>query len=358
MPTLGEVLVKALAPPQSSPKQPLLRNTYTPFGSHSNLWSLAEADFSSPRRELEELYVQGRDFENSLYAQGRNLEKSLSSPQDRKLFLPTRDIGGSLPNIHTPLAPPAKPLTLTGIQSIPEIISGMSDVITSVPKAVAEIGAALGTLGGRIASGLDWLERHFPQGPLDSYGRPVPRWNVQLYLLAREAYRGDYKARAVFLNEIGAEKQSTDDVLFIDRLLEPTFNPQRIDKRCDWEQKAPGPARQHLKDRLRSLKLHDQMDEKSRKKGEYTYEANRYELNRQIRTPSELANIEHSEDERILYERLQATLPKQQFMFCWYRSQNINYEEIATEMGIGISTVKTHARLAKNNPNLREMLGQ
>jgi hypothetical protein len=55
------------------------------------------------------------------------------------------------------------------------------------------------------------------QWPGDPYGELVPLWNVELYRLARAAYRGDYLARARFLNEIGAD-ESADNMLFIQDL--------------------------------------------------------------------------------------------------------------------------------------------
>jgi hypothetical protein len=274
----------------------------------------------------------------------------LWTPQEQKLFLPPQDIGGSLAKQLTPFEQVA--LLGKAVQGIPETISDLADAIQGVPKAVAELGAGLRTLGITIGRGLNWLDRHLPRGPLDPYGHPVPLWNVQLYLLAQRAYQGDYRARAVFLNEIEADS-SPDNILLVGPLLEPTFNPIRKDLRTCWEQEPPEQARRKLRDLLAGFGKRDGAEERSLKKGEYAYEHSR-----RILTPSEFADIEQYEDERILYEWLSAVLPEQQFMFCWYRSQGMKYKEIAAEMGIGLNTVKTYARLAKNNPNLRVVLGQ
>ncbi len=275
---------------------------------------------------------------------------SLWTPQEQELFLPAR----------TPPALPARPLSLPeqaalvgrAIQSIPETISHVADTIENIPRVIGEVGASFRVLGGDIIRGLDWLERHLPAGPLDPYGRPVPRWNVDLYRLAGRAYLGDWKARATFLNEIEADG-SPDNVLLIAPLLEPTFNPRRSDLRVRWEQETPEEARRRLRELLEGHKQRPPLDATDVKKGEYVYEHSRQAL-----VFDEPAGVIQQVDEQNFYEQLQSTLPEQQFMFCWLRSQGMKYEEIAAELGIGISSVKTHARQVKNNPNFREMLGQ
>lgn len=275
---------------------------------------------------------------------------SLWTPQEQELFLPAR----------TPPALPARPLSLPeqaalvgrAIQSIPETISRVADTIENIPRVIGEVGASFRVLGGSIIRGLDWLERHLPTGPLDPYGRPVPRWNVDLYRLAGRAYRGDWKARATFLNEIEAD-DSPDNVLLIEPLLEPTFNPRRNDLRVHWEQETPEEARKRLRKLLEGHKQRSPLDANDVKKGEYVYEHSRQAL-----VFDEQDGVIQQVDEQNFYGRLQSTLPEQQLMFCWLRSQGMKYEEIAAEMGIGISSVKTHARQVKNKPNFREMLGQ
>jgi len=228
----------------------------------------------------------------------------------------------------------------------------VADTIESIPRVIGEVGASFQVLGGSIIRGLDWLERHLPAGPLNPYGRPVPRWNVDLYRLAGQAYLGNWKAGATFLNEIGAD-DSPDNVLLIERLLEPTFTPRRSDLRVRWEQETPEEARRRLRELLKDHKRRRLLDAADVKKGEYVYEHSRQAL-----VFDEQAGVIQQVDEQNFYEQLQSALPEQQLMFCWLRSQGKKYEEIAAEMGIGISSVKTHARQVKNNPNFREMLGQ
>jgi DNA-directed RNA polymerase specialized sigma24 family protein len=189
---------------------------------------------------------------------------------------------------------------------------------------------------------------------LDPYGQPVPSWNVGLYMLARSAFQGDYVARAAFLDEIDAD-DPLDNVLLVEDLLEPTFGARRTDLRKRWEQETPEEARKQLRDLLQGHKKRAPLEAQEVSKGEYVYEHSRQIL---ISPELELAVIETREDERILLERLRDLLPEQQSMFCWYRSQGLGYEEIAAEMGISVSSVKTHARRAKDNPNLLDLLGR
>lgn len=320
MPSLLELLLKASAPtpPKKRPERPLANNRLPlggnpprpPEGTFDGLWTL----------------------------------------QERELFLPAR----------TSSAPPAQPLSLPeraaligrAIQSIPETISRVADTIENIPRVIGEVGESFRILGGSIIRGLDWLERHLPAGPLDPYGRPVPQRNVDLYLLAGRAYLGDWKARATFLNEIEADG-SPDNVLLIGPLLEPTFSPRRSDLRVRWEQETPEEARRRLRKLLEGHKQRSPLDAKEVREGEYVYEHSRQAL-----ALNEPERVIQQVDEQNLYEQLQSALPEQQLMFCWLRSQGMKYEEIAAEMGIGISSVKTHARQVKNNPNFREMLGQ
>jgi len=228
----------------------------------------------------------------------------------------------------------------------------VADTIENIPRVIGEVGASFRVLGGSIIRGLDWLERHLPTGPLDPYGRPVPQRNVDLYLLAGRAYLGDWKARATFLNEIEAG-DSPDNVLLIASLLEPTFDPRRSDLRVRWEQETPEEARRRLRELLEGHKQRSPLDTRTFSRGEYVYEHSRQAL-----VLDEPGVVIQQVDGQHLYEQLQSTLPEQQFMFCWLRGQGMKYEEIAAEMGIGISSVKTHARQVKNNPKFREMLGQ
>lgn len=320
MPSLLERLLRAPAstPPKNHPERPLANNRL-PLGEY--MPRPPEGTFNS-----------------------------LWTPQERELFLPAR----------TSSAPPAKPLSLPeqaaligrAIQSIPETISRVADTIENIPRVIGEVGESFRILGGSIIRGLDWLERHLPAGPLDPYGRPVPQRNADLYLLAGRAYLGDWQARATFLNEIEAD-DSPDNVLLIEPLLEPTFNPRRSDLRVRWEQETPEEARRRLRELLEGHKQRSPLDAKDVGTSEYVYEQSR-----KVITLDEQDHVIHQVDEQNFYEQLQSTLPEQQFMLCWLRGQGMKYKEIAAEMGISVSSVKTHARRVKNNPNFREMLGQ
>ena len=227
------------------------------------------------------------------------------------------------------------------------------DLLGGLSAALRPQLEKFGVFVGGLAAGLERaLKALRSTRPLDPYGNPVPLHNTWLYVLARRAYQGDYVARAAFLDEIDADG-SLDNVLLVEDLLEPTFGGRRTDLRKRWEQETPEEARKQLRELLKGHMKRAPLEAKELSKGEYAYEHSR-----QILTPSELAAIENKEDERILYEQLRDALPEQQFMFCWYRSQGLDYQEIAAEMGIGVSSVKTYARRAKANPNLLVLLGR
>jgi hypothetical protein len=122
-----------------------------------------------------------------------------------------------------------------------------------------------------LEGAFEWLRREIERWPQDPYGDPVPVWNVRLYRLAQAAYEGDYVAGARFLDEIEAD-DAPDNVLMIGELLKPTFDPQRLDRRVDWEQLDPAEARRWLKRRLDGLKLGTWKEEQERKIGERRYE--------------------------------------------------------------------------------------
>jgi hypothetical protein len=203
------------------------------------------------------------------------------------------------------------------------------------------------------------LRREMERRPRDPYGEPVPFWNVQLYRLAQAVYESDYVARARFLDEIEADG-SPDNVLMIGKLLKPTFDPERPDRRVDWEQMNPTAARRWLRRRLVGLKLGVWKEEQERKNGERLYEVERQVVEAITSDVPELEFVEFElrEDERALYEQLQGVLPERQYLFCLYRAQGLKYEEIAAKMGVALGTVKTHARLVKQNPIFLEILGR
>jgi DNA-directed RNA polymerase specialized sigma24 family protein len=78
-------------------------------------------------------------------------------------------------------------------------------------------------------------------------------------------------ARARFLDEIETDG-SPDNVLMIRELLKPTFDPERLDRRVDWEQMDLAGARHWLRRRLDGLKRSAWKEEQQRKNGEQPYE--------------------------------------------------------------------------------------
>ncbi len=133
-------------------------------------------------------------------------------------------------------------------------------------------------------------------------------------------------------------------------LLKPTFAPKRLDKREAWEQKSPGGAREWLRDRLDDIR-NDSEDE--HKKREVPYEEDSGLV---LGTPSAMAEFMRLEEERALRQKLRLTLPERQRQVLWSIVEGIPYEEIACRLGIGVSTVKTHAKRLRENPDLRNLL--
>jgi hypothetical protein len=224
------------------------------------------------------------------------------------------------------------------------------------PQRIGEwIKRVLRPFGKKI---IEWLHREIERWLRDPYGNFVPFWNVRLYWLAQSAYEGDYAARARFLDVIEADG-SPENVLMIEELLKPTFDPQRLDRRVDWEQRDPAGARRWLKQRLDGLKLSAWKKEQKRTNGEQPYEEESQVVEAITSDAPELEFVESErrEDERALYEHLWGVLPEQQYWFLWYRAQGLTYQEIAARMGIAPGTVKKYAYLLKRNPSFLKVLG-
>jgi hypothetical protein len=246
-------------------------------------------------------------------------------------------------------------------------LNAFTSPLSEVTRMFSAGFAMLALLNGELVKGvvcpsgkiIEWLRREIERWLRDPYGNFVPFWNVRLYRLAQAAYEGDYVARARFLNVIEAD-DSPDNVLRIEELLKPTFDPQRLDRRVDWEQMDPAGARRWLRRRLDGLNRSALNVEQVRKNGEQPYEEDSQQFVAITSDVPELEAVEFElrEDERTLDKQLRSVLPEQQYWFCWYRAQGLKYEEIAANMGIGLSTVKTHARLVKRNPGFLELLGR
>jgi hypothetical protein len=240
------------------------------------------------------------------------------------------------------------------------LFSRLGEFVLGYARLEQRIEEWIEGLGRTVVATLEQLRREMEQPPLDPYGDPVPDWNVPFYWLAEAAYAGgDYEYIALFLDEIEAE-DSADNVILIRKLLKPTFDPERLDRRVDWERMDPAAARSWLRERLEDLKLSAWKKEQGRKNSEQSYEVDRIIVNASPSNAPELEFVEFElrEDERALYEQLQSVLPEQQFLVCWYRAQGIKYKEIAARMNIALGTVKSHARVLKQNPRFREALGR
>ena len=120
-------------------------------------------------------------------------------------------------------------------------------------------------------------------------------------------------ARARFLNVIEAD-DSPDNVLRIEELLKPTFDPQRLDRRVDWEQMDPAGARRRLRRRLDGLNRSALNVEQVRKNGEQPYEEDSQQFVAITSDVPELEAVEFElrEDERTLDKQLRSVLPEQQ----------------------------------------------
>ena len=248
--------------------------------------------------------------------------------------------------------------TLESIVNAP-ILNGIKKFAAGYAGLAQRIGDLFEAWRPKLDGFSEWLRREIKQWPQDPYGDLVPFWNVRLYRLAQAAYEGDYVARARFLDEIEAN-DAPDNVLIIGELLKPTFDPERLDRRVDWEQMDPAEARRWLRRRLDGLKLGAWKEEQERKNGELRYEVERQVIKASSFDAPELEFVEFElrEDERALYDQLRGVLPEQQYWFCWYRTQGLKYEEIAAKMGLAVGTVKSHARLLKQNPSFLAVLGQ
>jgi DNA-directed RNA polymerase specialized sigma24 family protein len=204
-------------------------------------------------------------------------------------------------------------------------------------------------------------------------------WSVvRLLRLARQAYEascgvgdeGGYEACALFLDEIGADRNSGDNILSIKELLEPTFGPEepghrrRPDRRKDWWTDDFIEAKRWLKGRLR-----DRNDEsrelERRRKGElisYVEEdreegelSGKHELSRKQESQiveagfSEVLDFVLRESAR---QEIEEILSERQYQTLMLILEQYKYEEIAEMLRIRLNTVKSHAFRMRNNSNL------
>ena len=225
-----------------------------------------------------------------------------------------------------------------------------------------------------LARASEWLRREMEQWPRDPNGDLVPFWNVRLYRLAQQAYEAScgvsdqegYMACALFLDEIGADKNSADNILSIKELLGPTFGSQepghrrRPDRRKDWWNEDPAEARRWLKKRLRERNAEGQEVE-HRRNGDLSYVEGEYREDGELRHEQERHIVKASFSEVLDFvvresarQELGQILPERQYQTLMLMLKQYKYKEIAEVLGICPDTVKVHALKLRNNPSLLE----
>ena len=333
-------------------------NASTARGSVGSLWNLGSLEESTRRWQS----IYGDALENTAIKQVAAKDRCIAGQYSGNTIQIKRTLDVQSANIGTQVVQSFlrgyEPQLTASLNAFnPPLFDSIEKFAFGFVGLARRMGALFEVWRPKLDGAFDWLRREMEQWPRDPYGELVPAWNVRLYRLAQAAYEGDYVARARFLSEIEADG-SPDNVLVISELLKPTFHPERLDRRVDWEQMHPAGARRWLSRRLDGLKLGAWKEEQERKNSERLYELEWQVVEAMSSDMSELEFVEFElrEDERALYKQLRGVLPEQQYWFCWYRARGLKYEEIAAKMGVGLSTVKTHARLVKRNPGLLEVL--
>lgn len=266
---------------------------------------------------------------------------------------------GELLGAHRPLATAINPFDSPAFDGAKWIIEGYLGVSRSLEKLVAGWNRPVEGLFHHIKRALDFY-------PKDSEGQPIPPWNARLYLLARAAYYGDnYAAKAKFLDEIGADRRSADDVLFIGDLLGPTFDPKRPDLRTDWWLLDPLSARKWLRKRLRDRNFEARMDEEALLGMQDFYTEtkdledpfNKYKgIAKHARTGSAEERYFREDGATILLQELAAVLPERQLRVVERLLAEEAYEQIGRELGIAEGTVKSHVFRVRHNAGVSEIL--
>ena len=179
MPSLLELLIKGSAPPppRKKPESPLAKSLLLLSG------------------------VSPRTLDDKRAGE-------LWTPEERELFLPPQDIGGSLPDLRAP-QPPAKSLTLT------EQAALFGKAIQSIPEAGARFGAALRNgienlkvLGGVVVKGLERLSQWVDEGRKRT---TVERFLFEAYRTREELDKGRPEPMLEFMHaNLGTRNPSLD----------------------------------------------------------------------------------------------------------------------------------------------------
>jgi hypothetical protein len=198
-----------------------------------------------------------------------------------------------------------------------------------------------------------WVGDTWPEGP---DGQLVPAQGRRLYVRARRAYRGDYWARETFLMAIGVSP-TPDEILFVDKALKSTFNPDNRHKRKRWETYPPVEARAFLRRRQRDAKD----------------DARRAAAKERPVEPAEILTPERSGDpkaweldirlwciEQAIFSKLPPRRAEVVFLFwqCFDADRPSSTTRVVAEMlGISPRAVRQHCRHAANNREFRDALG-
>ncbi len=232
-----------------------------------------------------------------------------------------------------------------------------SQALEQLRPLLEKFGIFAGGLAARVENVLSPLRTMRPR---DAYGNLVPDHNASLYVLARWAYRGDYEARAKFLDEIGADS-SADNVYYLDRLLRPTFDPTPQDlggRRCNWERYPSEDARRQLLERLRNLKAEDGQAKDGLKRGLILPWENEQGEERVSEEDFALFALEENERYEARQAELRAAfgaLPERRLQVARFKAEGLTAEETAARLGISSSSVRTHMQLLRQDSTLQRL---
>lgn len=235
----------------------------------------------------------------------------------------------------------------------PAVGSSLTSLMTRFAETWQRLNGGIASWDRPFTGVFERLRRALELAPRDSDGELVPLWNAGLYRLARAAYYGgDYAVLARFLDEIGADG-SGDNVLKIQELLGPTFEPRRSDRRVEWWRMGPEEARNWLNERLRGRNIEVRKAEKTRRQREPSYDGMDRSMVR-YGTHEVAAEAEYfrTEREAMLQHQLGVVFSERQCEVLTLVALGWKYEQIAEYMGIGVSTVKTHVYRARKHPEV------
>lgn len=173
-----------------------------------------------------------------------------------------------------------------------------------------------------------------------------------LHVLAKEASDGDHQTYETFIKTLGLEA-TEDNIAAAAERFRVAFRPEGHNVH-EWWCNSSEDARRWLRDELKRgprRKRAGSLDLASAEKDI------RHEDLHTFEDPDLLAFVE-AETQRAKEAELRSIvegLPERQHQFLMRRVEGLKYKEIAQEMGIDLSTVKSHARALRGNPDLRRL---